>query len=112
TWRGTRCAVGVKLERLYTTSDGTSASRNLDNLFRRYWRISSTMTNRQGVIKRTWRLDVTIPPILGAAIGFIISIPGPEEKSMGSNEKIMAATVMSLGRSLEAEPSITASMYD
>src|SRR5262249_13521947 len=73
---------------------------------------SSPITNKQGVMKSTCRLEVIIPPMLGAAIGFMISIPAPLESITGSSEKTIAATVISLGRRRAAEPSMTASTYD
>ena len=63
-------------------------------------------------MNRTCRLDVTMPPMLGAAIGFMISMPAPLENITGNSDSTMAATVISFGRSRVADPSITASMYD
>jgi hypothetical protein len=54
-------------------------------------------------------VDVTIPPMLGAAMGFRMSIPGRVENAIGSNERMTAATVISLGLSREVEPRMTAS---
>src|SRR5207247_6985067 len=96
-------------------SDGVSVSTSFFPDWRyRYHarRISSPMTNRQGVMNSTWSVELTIPPMLGAAMGFIISIPGPLEKVIGRSESMIDATVINLGRSREVEPSITASMYD
>jgi len=53
-----------------------------------------------------------MPPMLGAAIGFMISMPAPFESITGSSDRTMAATVINFGRSRVAEPSMTASMYD
>ena len=61
-------------------------------------------------MNRTCRLDVIIPPTLGAAMGFMISIPAPLENITGNNDRMIAATVMSFGRRRAAEPSMTASM--
>src|SRR5262245_4641750 len=73
---------------------------------------SSPMTNRHGVMNSTCRLEVTIPPMLGAAIGFMISIPAPFENITGNSDRTIAATVMSFGRNRVADPSMTASIYD
>ena len=53
-----------------------------------------------------------MPPMLGAAIGFMISMPAPVENITGSSDSTIAATVISFGRSRVAEPSMTASTYD
>ena len=37
-------------------------------------------------MNRTCRLELTMPPILGAAIGFMISIPDPVENMTGSSD--------------------------
>src|SRR6266516_2420415 len=79
---------------------------------RQYSRKSSTITKRQGVINSTWMVELTIPPMLGAAIGFMISIPVPVEKGISDNESTMVATVINFGRKRVTEPSTTASMYD
>ena len=50
--------------------------------------------------------------MLGAAIGFMISMPLPVANITGSSDRMIAATVMSLGRRRVADPSMTASMYD
>jgi len=63
-------------------------------------------------MNNTCSVEVTIPPMLGAAIGFMISIPAPLENMTGNNERTMAATVISFGRNRAADPSMTASMYD
>ena len=60
----------------------------------------------------TCRLELIIPPMLGAAIGFMISIPLPDDNITGNSERTMADTVISFGRSRIVDPSITASMYD
>ena len=60
----------------------------------------------------TCRLDVTIPPMLGAAIGFMISMPAPVANITGSSDRTIAATVISFGRRRVADPSMTASTYD
>ena len=61
-------------------------------------------------MKRTCSVEVSIPPILGAAIGFKISIPGRVDKAIGASEKITAATVINFGLSLKVEPRTTASI--
>src|SRR5262245_32911830 len=78
----------------------------------RHWWKSWTITNKQGVMKSTWIVELTMPPILGAAMGFMISIPGPVEKGISDNESTMVATVINLGRKRFTEPSTTASMND
>src|SRR5437762_6642040 len=70
------------------------------------------MTNRQGVMNSTWMVELTIPPILGAAMGFMISMPGPVEKGMSDKESTIVATVINLGLKRFTEPSTTASMKD
>ena len=70
------------------------------------------MTNKQGVINRTWTVELTIPPMLGAAMGFMISMPGPVEKGMSDKDSTIVATVINLGRKRLTEPSTTASMND
>jgi len=72
--------------------------------------MSSTITNKQGVMKRTCRVEVNIPPMLGAAIGFMMSMPGRVEKTIGTSENTTAATVINFGRRRHVEPRITASM--
>ena len=52
-------------------------------------RMSSAMTNRQGVMNSTWRVDVIMPPMLGAAIGFMISMPGPDESGMSDSDNLI-----------------------
>jgi len=47
--------------------------------------------------------------MLGAAIGFMISMPAPVANITGNSEKTIAATVISFGRRRVADPSITAS---
>ena len=47
----------------------------------------------------TCRLEVTMPPMLGAAIGFMISIPAPVENMTGISDRTIAATVINFGRS-------------
>ena len=61
-------------------------------------------------MNNTCRLELTIPPMLGAAIGFMISMPGPVENMTGRSYRMMAATVISFGLSRVDEPSTTASM--
>ena len=68
------------------------------------------MTNKQGVMNNTWMVELTIPPMLGAAIGFMISIPGPVEKGMSDSESTMVATVINFGLKRITEPSTTASV--
>ena len=63
-------------------------------------------------MNNTCSVDVTIPPMLGAAIGFMISMPAPLENITGNKDRTIAATVISFGRSRAADPSMTASMYD
>ena len=58
----------------------------------------------------TCSVDVTIPPMLGAAIGFMISMPGPLDSMIGISDSTIAATVISFGRRRVADPSITASI--
>jgi hypothetical protein len=53
-----------------------------------------------------------MPPMLGAAIGFMISIPGPDESGINDRESTMVATVISFGLSRIVDPSMTASMKD
>jgi hypothetical protein len=50
--------------------------------------------------------------MLGAAIGFRMSIPDRVESAIGTRENTTAATVINFGRSRNVEPRITASMYD
>jgi len=47
--------------------------------------------------------------LLGAAIGFMISMPGPDDNGISESESTIVATVISLGRRRMVEPSITAS---
>ena len=63
-------------------------------------------------MNRTCRLELIIPPMLGAAIGFMISIPLPDDNITGNSDSTIAETVISFGRSRIADPSITASIYD
>jgi len=51
-----------------------------------------------------------MPPMLGAAIGFMISMPAPVANITGSSDRTIADTVISFGRSRVADPSMTASM--
>ena len=53
-----------------------------------------------------------MPPMLGAAMGFMISIPAPVANITGNSDKMIAPTVINLGRRRVADPSMTASMYD
>ncbi len=57
-------------------------------------------------------MELIIPPNVGVAIGFAMSIPDPVATMIGSSPRTVVATVISLGRSLDTEPSTTASMYD
>src|SRR5215208_5812138 len=70
------------------------------------------MTNRHGVMNRMCSVDVTMPPMLGAAIGFMISMPGPDDSGISDSDSTIVATVISLGRSRIVDPSTTASMND
>src|SRR5678810_535395 len=70
------------------------------------------MTNRHGVMNSTWSVDVIMPPMLGAAIGFMISIPGPDESGMSDSDRMMVATVINFGRKRAVDPSMTASTSD
>src|SRR4030095_13370830 len=70
------------------------------------------MTNRHGVMNNTCSVDVTMPPMLGAAIGFMISMPAPVENITGNNDSTIAATVINFGGNHAADPSTTASIYD
>ena len=53
-----------------------------------------------------------MPPMLGAAIGFMISIPAPLANITGRSDRTVAATVINFGRRRVADPSTTASTYD
>ena len=53
-------------------------------------------------------VEVTIPPTMGAAIGFITSEPIPDSHRIGTRLSITTATVISFGRSRCTAPSITA----
>ena len=53
-----------------------------------------------------------MPPNVGVAIGLVMSMPEPVANMIGRRESVVAATVISFGRSRETEPSTTASMYD
>src|SRR4029077_3680507 len=74
--------------------------------------MSSPMAKRHGIRKSTKMVELIIPPIVGVAMGFMISMPGPVESMMGSSDKVVAATVISFGRSRKTETSSTASIYD
>src|SRR4051812_2941125 len=73
---------------------------------------SSLITNRHGVMNRTCKVELTMPPMLGAAMGFMISMPGPEDSGISDNDNTIVATVISFGRSRIVDPSMTASMND
>ena len=73
-------------------------------------RKSSTIANRHGVMNSTWMVDVTMPPMLGAAMGFRMSIPGRVEKAIGSKDRMTAATVINFGRRRVVDPRMTASV--
>ena len=48
---------------------------------------------------RVRRVELTIPPIIGAAIRFMTSAPVPVVHMIGINPPMIAATVIILGRS-------------
>ena len=54
-------------------------------------------------------VDVIIPPIIGAAIGFMMSDPTPVLHMIGTNPAVTTLTVMSLGRRRSTDPAIVAS---
>ena len=54
-------------------------------------------------------VDVTIPPMIGAAVGFITSDPTPVLHMIGTSAAITTLTVMSFGRSRKTDPAIVAS---
>ena len=63
-------------------------------------------------MKSTCRLELTMPPMLGAAMGFMISIPAPVANITGKSDRTIAPTVINFGRRRAADPSMTASTYD
>ena len=62
-----------------------------------------------GVITSTWMVDVIMPPMMGAAIGFMMSAPTPVAYMIGTSDTSVVPTVMSFGRSRSTEPSTVAS---
>ena len=56
----------------------------------------------------TWMVDVIMPPMIGAAIGFMMSEPTPVLHMMGTSAAITTLTVMSFGRNRKTEPAIVA----
>ena len=54
-------------------------------------------------------VELTIPPIIGAAMRFITSAPVPVVHMMGNRPPMMAATVIILGRTRWTAPSMMAS---
>ena len=62
-----------------------------------------------GVMMSTWIVEVTMPPMIGAAMGFITSEPTPWLHMIGMSEAITTVTVMSLGRNRSTEPAMVAS---
>ncbi len=61
-----------------------------------------------GTRMRTWMVDVTMPPTIGAAMGFITSEPIPVSQRMGRRLARTAVTVISFGRNLCTAPSMAA----
>ena len=53
---------------------------------------------RAGMTISVRMVELTMPPIIGAAIRFMTSAPVPVVHIMGSNPPIIAATVISFGR--------------
>jgi len=62
-----------------------------------------------GVMMRTWIVDVTMPPMIGPAMGFITSEPTPWLHMIGISDAMTTVTVISFGRSRRTEPEIVAS---
>ena len=62
-----------------------------------------------GVTRRTWIVEVIMPPTMGAAIGRMTSEPVPVDQKIGTSESVAAATVISFGRRRRTEPSRVAS---
>ena len=62
-----------------------------------------------GMTRSVRIVELTMPPIIGAAIRFITSAPVPVVHMMGSNPPMIAATVIILGRTRWTAPSIMAS---
>src|SRR6202035_108152 len=63
---------------------------------------------KTGTRMSTWMVEVTMPPTVGAAIGFITSLPIPDSQRMGTRLASTTHTVISLGRSRCTAPSMTA----
>ena len=61
-----------------------------------------------GVTINTWIVDVIIPPMMGAAIGFMMSDPTPELHKIGSNPAMTTVTVINFGRRRSTDPSTVA----
>jgi len=57
----------------------------------------------------TWTVEVTIPPTIGAAIGFMMSDPTPVLHRIGTGPAMTTLTVISFGRRRNTEPAIVAS---
>jgi len=66
-------------------------------------------TKITGVMINTWMAEVIMPPIIGAAIGFMTSAPEPDDHMIGISPGRATATVISLGRSRSTAPSNVAS---
>ena len=66
-------------------------------------------TKITGVMISTCTAEEIIPPIMGAAIGYITSAPVPVDHMIGSRPSRATATVISLGLSLSTAPSKVAS---
>jgi hypothetical protein len=49
---------------------------------------------RTGITSRVRTVELTIPPIIGAAMRFITSAPVPVVHMIGSNPPLIAATVI------------------
>ncbi len=61
-----------------------------------------------GITSNVSTVELTMPPIIGAAIRFITSAPVPVLHMIGSNPPIIAATVIILGRTRWTAPSMMA----
>ena len=53
-------------------------------------------------------VEVTIPPMIGAAMGFMMSDPTPVLHRIGTKAAITTLSVINFGRSRSTEPSIVA----
>ena len=58
-----------------------------------------------GITRRTWIVEVIIPPTIGAAIGSMTSEQVPVDQKIGTSESVAAQMVMSFGRRRRTEPS-------